>query len=357
MLRKKGEDETRGWLDRQTYSLLERQRQEVERKLERHFLCVHLPQFEHSVLHHTADAAVPLPPAPRPAPAARRRSTARAAEGPPLADGLAQATIVLPADRELFRPSPIVAKHHKLARTLLSAGFARDLKPDVDERAALAMLCALPPTQPLKESERELIWKFRYSLVPNKGGLTKMLRCVDWGDAREAAGARQLAAQWAAVPVGELLELLGDGFANAAPWVRVMAVEALAKRASDAQLLTYLLPLVQAIQYERDAQRHPAEGPLASLLILRALSAAAATTAEARRKGAAATREQSKSDGASLPAGGRTGAPPGCAGGASAGGASAGLASATPTSAPANPAVTAPTELVAQTELPVCLHW
>ena len=42
-------------------------------------------------------------------------------------------------------------------------------------------------------------------------------------------------------------------------------------RASDEQLLSYLLSLVQALQYERESNQPPSEGPLAALLIARAV--------------------------------------------------------------------------------------
>ena len=70
----------------------------------------------------------------------------------------------------------------------------------------------------------------------------------------------------------DLLELLGNAFVGAAAWVREFAVAALRDRSDDTQLLSYLLPLVQAIQYERVLQQSPAECPLAALLISRALA-------------------------------------------------------------------------------------
>ena len=79
-------------------------------------------------------------------------------------------------------------------------------------------------------------------------------------------------AQWVPVDVQDLLELLGSSFVklNAASWVREFAVKALRERATDGQLLSYLLPLVQAIQYEQNAIVEAEEGPLAKLLIERA---------------------------------------------------------------------------------------
>jgi len=188
------------------------------------------------------------------------------------AAGLHDAPIVLISDFEQYRDNPALHKHHKLARSLLSAGFAKELKPDSEERRLLEMLVHSPPTARLREEERELLWKFRYSLTKEKRALTKLLKCVDWADAREVRQAQQLLQQWAIVDIQDLLELLGKAFVGAAPWVREYVVDALRNRASDAQLLSYLLPLVQAVQYERTLPMPPAECPLAELLIKRALA-------------------------------------------------------------------------------------
>lgn len=49
------------------------------------------------------------------------------------------------------RDNPALHKHHKLARSLLSAGFAKELKPDSEERRRLEMLVHSPPTARLRE--------------------------------------------------------------------------------------------------------------------------------------------------------------------------------------------------------------
>ncbi len=41
-----------------------------------------------------------------------------------------------------------------------------------------------PPTRSLSGEERQLLWKFRFSLMLEKRALTKFLRCVDWTDAQ-----------------------------------------------------------------------------------------------------------------------------------------------------------------------------
>lgn len=116
------------------------------------------------------------------------------------------------------------------------------------------------------------MWKFRYSLTSEKNALTKFLKCVDWSDSREVQNARQLLNQWVPVDVPDLLELLGNSFVNAAPWVREFAVTALHDRATDSELLSYLLPLVQAIRYEHDSPTLPEAGPLAAMLTHRAVN-------------------------------------------------------------------------------------
>lgn len=39
-----------------------------------------------------------------------------------------------------------------------------------------------PPTRTLSGDERQLLWKFRFSLMSEKKALTKFLRCVEWSD-------------------------------------------------------------------------------------------------------------------------------------------------------------------------------
>ncbi|KAL1520440.1 hypothetical protein AB1Y20_022022 [Prymnesium parvum] len=255
------------WLNRPTYAFLEEKQQDVERRLERHFISVQLPEFEYPVIFH--ERRCQLPPS-RHVVATPRGQSGR--QGENASATLHDAPIVLLADSEQYRDNPALLKHHKLARSLLSAGFAKELKPDAEERRRLAALVESPPTQRLREEERELMWKFRYSLTSEKNALTKFLKCVDWGDTREVQNARQLLQQWVPVDVPDLLELLGTAFGHTAPWVREFAVAALRERATDGEVLSYLLPLVQAVQYERNAPTSPEASPLAALLIHRAVA-------------------------------------------------------------------------------------
>ena len=186
------------------------------------------------------------------------------------AAGLNDWPVVLVQDWETHRDNPLLIKHHRLARSLLSDGFAKELKPDAAERRRLRDIVGRPPTTRLTDDERELFWKFRYSVMSEKRALTKLLKCVDWDEPLEVSAARQIVGRWAPVDVSDLIELLSTQFVATAPWVREFAVAGLAERASDGELLSYLLPLVQAVQYEKALPLPPAAAPLAAFLISRA---------------------------------------------------------------------------------------
>lgn len=68
--------------------------------------------------------------------------------------------------------------------------------------------------RPLTPEERALVWRFRWSLTGEPRALTKVLRCVDWGDAREARSAGDLIARWAPIGLADALELLSPAFSN-----------------------------------------------------------------------------------------------------------------------------------------------
>ncbi len=59
-----------------------------------------------------------------------------------------------------------------------------------------------------------LLWRFRWSLVGEPRALTKVLRCVDWADVRDARAAAELIARWAPISIADALELLSPAFTN-----------------------------------------------------------------------------------------------------------------------------------------------
>ena len=60
--------------------------------------------------------------------------------------------------------------------------------------------------------ERNLLWRFRWSLTGDRQALTRVLQCVDWQDVQEARQAAELMASWCAIGVADALELLSPAF-------------------------------------------------------------------------------------------------------------------------------------------------
>jgi phosphatidylinositol 3-kinase len=87
----------------------------------------------------------------------------------------------------------------------------------------------LPPTASLSAVDKDLLWKFRFSLPRSPKSLTKFLKCVTWSDPVEAKQAvEKLLPLWGQeVGVDDALELLGPGFTNKG--VRAFAVARLAR--------------------------------------------------------------------------------------------------------------------------------
>lgn len=87
----------------------------------------------------------------------------------------------------------------------------------------------MPPTASLSAVDKDLLWKFRFSLPRSPKSLTKFLKCVTWSDPVEAKQAvEKLLPLWGQeVGVDDALELLGPGFTNKG--VRAFAVARLAR--------------------------------------------------------------------------------------------------------------------------------
>jgi len=90
----------------------------------------------------------------------------------------------------------------------------------------------LPPTASLSPQDKDLLWKFRFSLSRSPRSLTKFLKCVTWSDPIEARqAAEKLLPLWGTeVGMDDALELLGPGFTDKR--VRGFAVKRL-ERADD----------------------------------------------------------------------------------------------------------------------------
>lgn len=86
-----------------------------------------------------------------------------------------------------------------------------------------ADLCIYLLRRPLVPEQRMLLWRFRWSLVGEPRALTKVLRCVDWADVRDARAAAELIARWAPISIADALELLSPAFTN--PEVSVLILQ------------------------------------------------------------------------------------------------------------------------------------
>lgn len=154
-------------------------------------------------------------------------------------------------DYEDENDSPIDDKYRTLAHDLLRGLVDPALKPDRVQRDKLAAIIASPSHHPSRE-EKDLLWRFRFSLVDNRRALTKFLLAVDWTVESEVVQAAELLEQWrkrSPIEVTDALKLLGKQVAYQTNLVRAYAIDTLAS-APDEELSLYLLQLVQALKFE-----------------------------------------------------------------------------------------------------------
>ena len=135
-------------------------------------------------------------------------------------------------DPDAWRDNPVEIKHRKLLRSQRLGDEGKDLKPSPTDRDRLNEIFQLPPTASLSPVDKDLLWKFRFSLFRSPRSLTKFLKCVTWSDPMEAKQAvEKLLPLWGQeVGVDDALELLGPGFSDRK--VRAFAVRRL-ERADD----------------------------------------------------------------------------------------------------------------------------
>ncbi|DBA04605.1 TPA: hypothetical protein N0F65_012188 [Lagenidium giganteum] len=152
-------------------------------------------------------------------------------------------------DPDLNEENPAERKYRKLARDILRGSIDPNLKPSRDEKARIEVLLS-KPTDNLKNAEKDLLWKFRYTLTDNKKAVVKFLLSVDWNDETEVKQATELLHQWCEIDIADALKLLGREKEFKHDIVRNFAVSTLAK-AKNEELLDFLLQLVQALRYEK----------------------------------------------------------------------------------------------------------
>lgn len=159
-------------------------------------------------------------------------------------------------DPEVGCDSPVEHKHRKLARSLHRAIVDRNLQPDSEERKQIEALLKAPwdwadlTGTKMSPEHKQLLWRYRFALTKEKAALTKFFNCVDWADQEEVEQAVELTGEWerqVSIDINDALQLLSANFTH--PKVREAAARRVA-RADDAELLGYLLQLVQALRYE-----------------------------------------------------------------------------------------------------------
>mmetsp|Transcript_7222 Transcript_7222/g.16953 ORF Transcript_7222/g.16953 Transcript_7222/m.16953 type:complete len:1018 (+) Transcript_7222:108-3161(+) len=180
-------------------------------------------------------------------------------------------------DYENENDNPVEDKYRALAHDLLRGLVDPALKPDRVQRDQLAAIIASSSHQPTRE-EKDLLWRFRFSLVDNRRALAKFLLAVEWTVESEVVQAAELLEQWrkrSPIMVTDALKLLGKQVAYQTNLVRAYAIDTLAA-APDEELSLYLLQLVQALKFENiqetgsNMTTQESEASLATFLIGRA---------------------------------------------------------------------------------------
>jgi phosphatidylinositol 3-kinase len=168
-------------------------------------------------------------------------------------------------DYENENDNPVEDKYRTLAHDILRGLVDPALKPDREQRHRLAQIIDSPSRHPTRE-EKDLLWRFRFSLVENARAVTKFLLAVDWSMESEVVQAAELLEQWrkrSPIAVTDALKLLGKHVAFQTNLVRDYAIETLAA-APDSELRLYLLQLVQALKYENTEMADPSSSRVSS---------------------------------------------------------------------------------------------
>ncbi|KAJ3129548.1 Phosphatidylinositol (PI) 3-kinase [Nowakowskiella sp. JEL0407] len=235
------------WLDLLVYREIEKINQREITTSKSVYLNIELPLFDFPLVYYEKEYIFP----------------------PHLAQSSSDICII--QDSEANRnDNPVENKHRKLVRSHRTTQLDRELKPNARIRDDLNTILRYPPTKILTPEEKDLIWKFRFSLSKDKKALTKFIKSVEWNDAIEEKQAVELLHSWVEIDVEDALELLGPTFTH--PEVRYHGVAQLNK-AEDDELQLYLLQLVQALKFEGlgTFRTKITDSPLVEFLIDRAV--------------------------------------------------------------------------------------
>jgi Phosphoinositide 3-kinase family, accessory domain (PIK domain) len=182
-----------------------------------------------------------------------RKEQTRSRQTEPGAEGFDPLQLLGFLDYENEHDNPVEDKYRALAHDLLRGLVDPALKPDRGQRDRLAAIVD-STSHHLSREEKDLLWRFRFSLVDNRRALTKFLLAVDWTVDSEVVQAAELLEQWrrrSPIEVTDALKLLGKHVAFQTNLVRSYAIDTL-EAAPDSELRLYLLQLVQALKYESE---------------------------------------------------------------------------------------------------------
>ena len=110
------------------------------------------------------------------------------------------------------------------------------------------------PGDSLASSDLELLWKFRHALTGEKKALQKFLLSSRLARRERGSTSARVTKAWTRIDVADAIKLLGPDQAYQRSVVRGFAVDAL-RQASDMELVTYLLQLVQALRYDEKDEK------------------------------------------------------------------------------------------------------
>mmetsp|Transcript_22427 Transcript_22427/g.21664 ORF Transcript_22427/g.21664 Transcript_22427/m.21664 type:complete len:1144 (+) Transcript_22427:175-3606(+) len=161
------------------------------------------------------------------------------------------ASLCVIADWDMDQENLAEQQYRCLAHHILRGKLDPSVKPGLEDKIKIDKILNATGTHMVFE-EMDLLYKFRYFLTENKKALIKFLLSVDWTVESEVSEVPTLLSQWkkrSPIDISDALRLLGKekAFQNAV--VRQHAVETL-RLASDEELLSFLLQLVQALRYE-----------------------------------------------------------------------------------------------------------
>ena len=114
-------------------------------------------------------------------------------------------------DLLLERTNPLKDKYFKMTRNA-DESVARELQPNPDEKREIDRILQLPDFIMLKEEERALLYRFRYSLLKNGKALVKFLQSAPLDDEEAQKEAMRLFDQWSPTNFVDGVSLLSIKF-------------------------------------------------------------------------------------------------------------------------------------------------